>query len=78
MTVFEAIKGRGGFLDCGMIGSMPLGYFMNGEIMSTGQYYEARRLISEKKLKKVGETTNQDFPTYLTMNLRKGDLYKVK
>lgn len=78
MTVLEKIKESGGFLDCGAVGSMPLGYFIDGTIMSTDNYNEARRLVSDRKLKKTGSGTNENFSAFLSQAVMKGEIYKAK
>lgn len=78
MTLLERIRKAGGFLDCGMILSMPLGYFMDGSIATTDEYWDVRKLAAAKKIHIVGKATNKEFKRYLTLHLKEGDLYQVK
>lgn len=76
MTLLERIKEKGGFVDFGAIASMPLGYYYDGEIVSTSDYYEARKLVAGKKLKSVGQVTNESYKAYLTNAIISGEHYK--
>jgi hypothetical protein len=79
MTTLEKIKATGGFLDCGAVGSMPLGYYMNGEpARSRREYDEVMELISSGKLRRTKEKmTTKGFPAYLTNYVMKGDIIKL-
>jgi hypothetical protein len=70
------INKAGGFIDFGAVGSMPLGYYMDGAIMSTRAYHSARKLIAAKKVKPSGSMSNAIFPVYLTTKQLTGELYK--
>lgn len=76
MTLLEKIKAKGGFVDFGAIASMPLGYYYDGEIVTTDDYYEARKLVAGKKLKSVGQISNERFKAYLTNGVYFGEHYK--
>lgn len=78
MTVLEKIKQTGGFADFGKVFSMPLGYYMDKSIASSAECYEVQKLIAAKKVEKVGEITNEQFPRYLTNYKVSGDLLKCK
>lgn len=76
MTVLEKIKATGGFVCFATINSMPLGYYKNGDPMTSDEYYEARKLIAKGLLKGTGQRmTNETFKKYLTNNIVEGDLY---
>lgn len=76
MTLLEKIKSKGGFADFGAIGSMPLGYYYDGELMTTADYYNARKLIANKELKFVGTVGNGGYCAYLTHRSLTGEHYK--
>lgn len=78
MTLLERIKKAGGFLDCGAVGSMPLGYFMDGTVANRNEYWEIQKLIAAKKIIVRGKATNEDFIKYLSPLTKEGDLYQVK
>lgn len=74
--VLNKINAAGGFADFGAVGSMPLGYYMDGNIASTKAYHSARKLIAAKKIKLVEKITNGPFKVYLTNQSLTGELYK--
>jgi hypothetical protein len=76
MTLLEKIKAKGGFVDFGAIASMPLGYYYDGEIVTTDDYNEARKLVAGNKLKSVGKVTNENYKAYLTNAIISGEHYK--
>lgn len=79
MTTLEKIKTTGGFLDCGAVGSMPLGYFLNGDIADTDEYYEVMRLKGKGIVKDTGgKRTNKGFRAYLTLSEMEGNVLKAK
>jgi hypothetical protein len=75
MTLLEKIKSKGGFADFGAIGSMPLGYYFDGEIMSTTDYYNAKKLVASKDLKLIGTIGNGGYRAYLTHKSLTGEHY---
>lgn len=76
IQVLSIINKAGGFADFGAVGSMPLGYLMDGSILSTKAYYSAKKLIAAKKIKQTGKISSKKFPDYLTTIERAGEIYK--
>lgn len=78
MTTLEKIKATGGFLDCGAIGSMPLGYFLDGTPARTHEYHEVMELKKQKKVVVTGEKGNtKGYKAYLTNYISEGSLLKA-
>lgn len=78
MTVIEKIKATGGFLDCGAIGSMPLGYFLDGTPARTHEYHEVMELKKQKKVIDTGNKgTTAGYKAYLTNYIKQGSLLKA-
>lgn len=79
MTTLEKIKATGGFLDCGAIGSMPLGYFLDGQTARTQEYNEVMDLKSKGKVVDTGKKgTNAGYPAYLINYIKEGVILKAK
>jgi hypothetical protein len=79
MTVLDKIKKTGGFLDCGAVGSMPLGYFLDGQAARTHEYYEVMKLKEKGSIIDTGnKMNNKVFPIYLTNNTIEGSVLKAK
>lgn len=79
MTTLEKIKSAGGFLDCGAVGSMPLGYFLDGTAAQTHEYHEAMKLKEQKKVIDTGKKGHTiGYKPYLTTNNMEGSILKAK
>ena len=78
MTILEKIKATGGFLDCGMIVSMPLGYFLDGTPAETEEYYEVMKLKKQNKVVDSGKKgTTAGYRAYLTNHIKEGSLLNI-
>lgn len=78
MKTLEKIKATGGFLDCGAVGSMPLGYFLDGTPARTEQYYEVMELKQQKKVINTGKKGYTiGYKPYLTHQNMEGNILKA-
>lgn len=78
MTTLEKIKATGGFLDCGAIGSMPLGYFLDGKPAKTEEYNEVMKLKQQKKVVDTGKKGyTVGYKAYLTHQNMEGNILKA-
>lgn len=72
MTLLEEIK-QSYFADFGMVVSTPWG-IVNNRLLTTGEYQEAKNLISKNELKLIGKADPDNYSNSKWLS-RFGDLY---